>query len=249
MDYIEIDEAMGREGLRLVLTPGVPGPWGEAAKAVFHVKKIAYQPVRQPSEQEDRSALLRWTRQTSAPVAMFEGERPRSRWDEILFLAERIKSSPSLVPPDPINRVLMFGLAHEICGEHGLGWTRRLQILGSNPGTEPETMPWKYGVEDVDAVAGAAARIDQILDLLARQLEEQRSRGRRFLVGEALSAVDLYWACFSNMLAPLPPEQSAMPSWIRRLYDDIGAASEPPASLLELRDLIFTEFLTLPQDY
>ena len=110
-------------------------------------------------------------------------------------------------------------------------------------------MPWKYGVEDVAAVAHAAARIDQILNLLASQLEEQRRKGRRFLVGEALSAVDLYWACFSNMLAPLPPEQSAMPSWIRRLYDDIGAASAPAASLLELRDLVFTEFLTLPQNF
>ena len=29
MEYTEIDDAIGRNGLRLVLTAGVPGPWGE----------------------------------------------------------------------------------------------------------------------------------------------------------------------------------------------------------------------------
>ena len=34
MDYVEIEDARKLSGLRLVLTPGVPGPWGESAKAL-----------------------------------------------------------------------------------------------------------------------------------------------------------------------------------------------------------------------
>ncbi len=49
MDYIEVEEAEERRGLRLVLTPGVTSPWSEAAKTVVLVKKLLYQPVRQPS--------------------------------------------------------------------------------------------------------------------------------------------------------------------------------------------------------
>ena len=41
MDYIEIDDAIGRDGLRLVLTAGVPGPWSESAKGILKVKKMA----------------------------------------------------------------------------------------------------------------------------------------------------------------------------------------------------------------
>ena len=37
MDYIEIDDAIGRGGLRLVLTAGVPGPWSESAKGILKV--------------------------------------------------------------------------------------------------------------------------------------------------------------------------------------------------------------------
>ena len=248
MEYMEIDEAMGRPGLRLVLTPHVPGPYGEAAKAILHVKGIPYLPVRQPGEQEDRQALLRWTRQTSAPVAMYEDERPRSGWAEILFLAERLVPSPRLVPADPFDRALMLGLSHEICGEHGLGWTRRLQLLPRGVKGKPETMIWKYGLEDEAAIDNASARTEEIVALLAGQLERQRAAGSRFFIGRALTALDLYWACFSNMLAPMPPERSPMPDFMRRFYTTPGAEAPAPI-LLEHRDFVFDEYLELPQDF
>ena len=34
MKYLQINEAKNKNGLRLVLTAHVPGPWSEAAKAV-----------------------------------------------------------------------------------------------------------------------------------------------------------------------------------------------------------------------
>ncbi len=110
-------------------------------------------------------------------------------------------------------------------------------------------MLWKYGTEDLAASRNAATRVGEILALLADQLKRQRASHRRFLVGDDLSALDLYWACFSNMVAPLPPEHSPMPDWIRRLYDDLAGAPSPPASLIEHRDRIFQEFLPLPQDF
>ena len=248
MDYIEIGEAIGRSGLRLVLTPHVPGPYGEAAKAILHVKRIPFVPVRQPGEQEDRAALLRWTRQTSAPVAMFEDERPRSGWAEILFLAERLEPSPRLVPIDPFDRALMLGLCHEICGEHGLGWTRRLQLFPRGVKGEPETMRWKYGLEDEAAIDNASTRANEIVALLGGQLERQRRAGSRFFIGDALTALDLYWACFSNMLVPLPPELSPMPDFMRKIYSTPGVEAPAPI-LLAHRDFVFEEYLELPQDF
>ena len=37
MKYLSVEAGSAAKGLRLVLTRGVPGPWGELAKAIFHV--------------------------------------------------------------------------------------------------------------------------------------------------------------------------------------------------------------------
>ena len=113
---------------------------------------------------------------------------------------------------------------------------------------DANTMPWKYGCEDRASVDAAEARATDILDLLAGQLRRQREAGRRFLVGESLSAVDIYWACFSNLVMPLPHELSPMPDMIRGAY---GSWADAPvdASLIEHRDEVFEEYLGLPQDF
>ena len=56
------------------------------------------------------------------------------------------------------------------------------------------------------------ARSAQILSAFHRQLEAQRKRGSRFLVGDSLSAVDLYWAVFAALIQPLPDNLCKMPS-------------------------------------
>ena len=110
-------------------------------------------------------------------------------------------------------------------------------------------MLWKYGTEDLAASRNAATRIGEILALLADQLERQRASHRLFLVGDDLSALDLYWACFSNMVSPLPPEHSAMLDWIRQLYGEAAGVAPPHTSLIEHRDFVFAEYLALPQDF
>ena len=98
---------MHRSGLRLVLSAGVPGPWGESAKAILNIKGIQYTAVRQTMGTRDE-LLRRWTGQESAPVAIYENERPRTRWDEILMLAEWLAPEPRLIPQDDGDRSDMF---------------------------------------------------------------------------------------------------------------------------------------------
>lgn len=249
---MSIEDAIDLPGLRLVLTAGVPGPWGEAAKAIFHVKGISYVPVRQRAGQEDE-ALLRWTRQTGAPVAMYERERPRSGWSEILFLAERLQPQPRLVPLDEELRAAMFGLCHEICGEQGFAWSRRLMIFDSfmrgQPADASNPLAWKYGYTP-EAGPAAVERVAAITKLLATRLQQQRTAGSAFLIGESLSAADLYWATFAAMLSPLPPEACPLPDYMRPLYElnpDAGVRYDP--ILLEHRDFIYARYLPLPMDF
>ncbi|MGA2412168.1 MAG: glutathione S-transferase C-terminal domain-containing protein [Candidatus Binataceae bacterium] len=255
--YIEVDEAIGMSGLRVVLTPGVPGPWSEAAKGILHVKKIPYIKVRQELG-GDNLPLKRWSAQTTAPVFAYNDERPRSIWNDQLYLAERLQRNLPLIPSDIQERALMFGLANEICGENGLGWSRRLTLLHpalSNPHA-PEAakkasahMGNKYGYSP-EAAEAAAARTAEIIRALAEQLASQRSKDSRFFVGDRLSALDIYWATFAALLEPLPDNLCPMPAAYRRMYqcgDPLIRAALTP-QLLAHRDFIYHEYLELPVD-
>lgn len=260
MDYIEVEEAKQREGLRLVLTVGVPGPWGEAAKGVFHVKKIPYTAVAQLGGQTN-DALREWTGHDNAPQAIYRAEPTRIHISEILFLAERLEPNPALIPSDPHERAQAFGLLHEIGGEMGFAWCRRLQlfhpILSLPEGAAPapllesvSRMAAKYGYSPEQA-AGADRRVVEILGLLSDTLREQRAGGSDFLVGNRLSAVDIYWATFAAMLEPLPAEQCPMDDMLRGSYtltDERARAAADPL-LLEHRDRIYRDFLQLPLDF
>jgi glutathione S-transferase len=256
-DYVEVAEARGLSGMRLVLTQGVPGPWGEAAKAVLHVKKIPHVKVRQEGGGENVD-LAAWTGQTSAPVAVWNDEPPRTTSREILFLAERVAPEPALLPADPADRALAQGLLDEIHGELGFGWCRRLMmfhaILANADPSQPALaglarLARKYGYAAAAAEA-ARARCEGIVRMLAGRLEAQRAAGRRFLVGDRLSAVDLYWATFAILLKPFPHELCPMPQHIRQMYSAIDegllAAAGP---LIAHRDAVYEEFLELPMDF
>src|SRR5262245_53614341 len=148
-EYVSVEEAMRRGGLRMVVVGGVPSPWGEAAKGILHIKGLDWVAVRLVYDSEPLKA---WAGQRNGPVAVYENERPRPGWAEILLLAERLAPSPSLLPADAAERALVFGLAHEICGEAGLGWSRRLHLIHAglhNAGGFPEPvakyLSKKYG--------------------------------------------------------------------------------------------------------
>jgi len=255
--YIEVEEAIGMSGLRVVLTPGVPGPWSESAKGILYVKKLPYTRVKQiiaaPNE-----ALRKWTAQETAPVFVYNDERPRSLWIDQLYLAERLAPTPALIPDDIDDRMRMFGMANELCGENGFGWARRLMILDDTLNTPnlPDQgkqfanfMGNKYGYGK-EVSAAAPARVGAIVAAFAKQLDAQRKRGSKFLIGDRLSALDIYWACFAALLKPLPDDLCKITPAFRKMYECEHPAVTKAATpaLFEHRDFIYHEYLQLPVD-
>jgi len=250
-EYVSLEDAMQRRGLRMVVVGQVPSPWGEAAKGILHIKGIEWVAVRLAYDSEP---LKKWAGQRSGPVAIYENERPRAGWAEILLLAERLARTPSLLPSSPAERALVFGIAHEICGEAGLGWSRRLQLVHAglqNAGGFAETVAnylgKKYGYSpEVGAASGA--RVAELLGMLAARLKAQRAAGSRYYVGHALTAVDVYSATFAAMFAPLPPDQCAMQRATRAAFETRDAQTEAALEpiLLEHRDMMYAEHLKLP---
>lgn len=256
--FLDVDEARHLPGLRLVLTQGVPGPWGEAAKGIFQAKGLPFVRVRQEGGGENR-ALRDWTGQTSAPVAAWNDEPPRTTSFGILFLAERLAPGPRLVPEDAGERVLVLGTCREIVGELGLGWCRRLMIFDQMLSSLPEgvappegvaRMCSKYGWSRA-AVAAAPGRIAGILRVLDDRLRAQEARGCAWLFGDAPCAADVYWAAFAAMFEPLPEDVCPMPRSVRKLYrvTDPALRRLVEPRLLALRDRVYEQLLELPLEF
>jgi glutathione S-transferase len=249
--YVSVEDAMKRGGLRMVVVGDVPSPWGEAAKGILHIKGVEWVAVRLAYDSE---ALKSWAGERSGPIAIYEQERPRSGWAEILLLAQRLAPAPSLLPSDPAERAQVFGLAHEICGEGGLGWSRRLQLVhaglqkaGGFPERVAKYLGKKYGYSpEIGAASGR--RMAELLGMLAARLKAQRKAGSRYYVGDSLSAVDVYSATFTGMFRPLPPEQCKMEPGTRAAFetrDSLTQAALDPI-LFEHRDMMYAEYLELP---
>lgn len=259
MDYVEPADARNLSGLRLVLTTGVPGPWGEAAKAIFAVKKLDYVPVRQTAA-EDNADLVAWTGFRNAPQAIYEDEPARIGWEEILALAERLAPEPALVPEDERERALVMGMSHALCSEDGLGWNRRLQLLApmlSAPGAEENpalagtrVLGRDYGWSP-EATERANRRVVSILEFFSARLAEQHAAGREYLVGETLSAADLYWAAFCAMLRPLPDAHCPMPEMLRVAYGTTTPETDAvlDEKLVAHRDMLYELHVGLPLDF
>ena len=249
--YISVDEARSRAGLRMVVVGNVPSPWGEAAKGILHIKGIEWAAVRLVYDSEP---LREWAGQRSGPVAIYDDERPRDGWAEILLLAERLAPRPALLPADPADRALVFGLGHELCGEAGLGWSRRLQLIhaglrnaGGFPDAVARYLGRKYGYTPQTGAA-STARVADLLGMLATRLRAQHERGSRYYVGNSLTAVDVYGATFMALFRPLPPEQCEMSAGTRAAFEtrDAGTDAALDPVLLEHRDMMYSEHLELP---
>jgi glutathione S-transferase len=250
-EYVSVEEAIKRSGLRMVVVSDVPSPWGEAAKGILHIKGIEWVAVRLTYDSEP---LKQWAGQRNAPVVIYENERPRSGWAEILLLAERLAPNPSLLPADPADRALVFGLAHEMCGEWGLGWSRRIQLVhaglhdaGGFPERVAKYLGRKYGYSP-EAGAAAGSRVADILAMLIARLKTQRDADSRYYVGNALTAADIYSATFAAMFDPLPPEHCRMDARTRAAFSALDRHTEATLApiLFEHRDMIYRECLELP---
>jgi hypothetical protein len=244
-EYIGVDDAIDRAGLRMVVVGNVPSPWGEAAKGFFHIKNLDWAAVRLVYDDEK---LARWAGQLSGPVVVYDSEPPRSGWAEILDLAERLAPAPALLPA--VHRDHALALAKDFCGKDGLGWNRRLQLvhagLQKTGGFSERIAGYlgkKYGYDPVKA-AGYGPRVRELLGRMGAAL--RASTGDYYYGG--LSAVDVYSATFVALFAPLPEPQCAMHPASRAAFewldDETRAALDP--RLLEHRDMMYARHLALP---
>jgi glutathione S-transferase len=254
MGFIDLATAREHSGLVLVVSGLVPSPWSEAAKGIAHVKGLNAALVRgKPRDPE----LEAWTRSHNVPVAMYQNEPPRTGWAEILMLSERLSNQTQLVPEDPEKRCKLFGLAHEIAGEGGLGWCARLLTIDGSlrsdgargfPLRAAQYLARKYGYAP-ERVAAARAKVSSVLSVLAAELERSKAAGNPYLLGDALSALDIYWATFSVlMVGASEADCPAMPAELRAIFsylkEDLGF--ETPRPLLEHRAFMYSRHLPWP---
>ena len=253
MNYVEPAEAREMDGLRLALTAHAPAPYSLSARAILDHHGVPYVPVLQVGGGPNED-LVAWTGHRNAPVAVYNNEAPRVGWLEILNLAERLGSGPSLVPSDIDDRMLMVALSNELIGENGFIWDLRIVMLGFG-GPEQAArararnpMYDQYGYSE-EAVARGVARAGAVLDRLTAQLLAQRDAGRRYIVGDAFSAVDVYWVYFSQAVGTFPEAVCPMPQGMRTVYDAVGTRlGDRDPVLVEHRDRVLAEH-GLPMDF
>lgn len=247
VQWVDFETARTARGLRLVVASALPSPWSEAAKALFHVKQLPALAVRFLRNHE---VLFSWTGARNVPVVLHDDEPPRTGWAEILALAERL-GGPPLVPDDPQQRIQLHGLIHELAGEGGLAWYSRLIMIhgGLTSGGErgfplrvAQFLAPRYGYAP-DRVPAARARIRQIAALF-----EERLAGRSYLLGDRLTAVDLYLATFLTPVlgvseADCPNLRPELRSAFAYLREEVG---ELPPALVAHRAGIFERHLPWP---
>ncbi len=206
-EFISLDEAAAMStGTRVTFIPGIPALYSEALKNICYVKGVplvrALHPmmgVDKETGQDRQARLFELTSQTSLPTMFHNDERPRNVWTEQLALAEEIGAadSPKLIPDNYGDRATMYGLCAIVLAEDGLIWNMR--ILGDNP------LGRKYGYSDAASEA-APGKMAEVVDLIGRRLEAQEKAGSRYLVGDSITAADVYWATMSMRLLVPPPE-------------------------------------------
>ena len=255
IQYIDFEQAQQQAGLRMIVVKGLPSPWGEAAKGIFQFKQLeCFATYHYPASRE----MSAWSGSRSAPVAIYNNEAPLSGWLDILLLAERLAPTPALLPKDPAKREVALTLCNDICGEMGLGWSRRLDSVhkglngkslaeGGYPQPIAGYLAKKYGYQETQGSYYNEHTI-KLLKQLSEKLLTQQTAGKKYYLGDTLSAVDIYSATFMACFKPLPDEQCAMQQPIRTIFEALDkktkAALDP--ILLEHRDFIYSQHLALP---
>ncbi|MEH6587819.1 MAG: glutathione S-transferase C-terminal domain-containing protein [Halioglobus sp.] len=251
MDYVSVAEAIEAPGLRLVLSAGVPGPWGESVKALLAYKNMDYLAVYQRGGGEN-AELLAWTGQTSAPVLISDKLPAACHWLDLLMLVERLNPEPALLPEDPALRASAIGFCALIAGADGFGWYRRLIMLEPMMKLDPVPdmtvrLAHKYGYSQ-QALASAAGKMREICTVLDAHLTAQRGD---YFFGDSPSAVDFYWANFAGMIKPLPAALNPMPEWFRPVYTtkdpELLACLTP--HLEAHRDMMYQRHIATPLDF
>ncbi len=254
VEFIPLEEAARMTtGTRITFIPGMQALYAEALKNICYVKKIPiiralhpFMGVDKMTGKDRQEKLYELTSQTSLPTMFHNDERPRSNWTEQLALAERIGApdSPPLIPADFRQRLDMFGLSAIVLAEDGLVWNMR--ILSDGP------LGRKYGYNE-DASAKAPDKMAEIVRVIDAHMQAQEERGSKYLVGDAISAVDIYWATMSMAVIPAPSEIMPRTKQNEGMLTGFAACSQIPQlknavtdRLEKHRDYILTTYCETP---
>ena len=251
-EWLTLREGLAATGLRIAPVRGVPSPWSELCRALFHVKHIPFALISARDPQLGLSELKAATAQESLPVVFWSSERPRAGWLEQLSLAERLADRPKLLPESPRERAFVIGFLSELCAEGGFGWHRRLLLIermltesgyGERERAIGHYLADKYGYTSASLVE-SRYRCESIVAAFAAL--DITAEG--FFAGTSLSALDLGWAAFAALIQPLPHDLCPMNALWRDLYTWTPAQSAPDAvaALLAHRDRIYRDWLELP---
>jgi len=249
VDFISTEDAISIKGIRMTVVSAVPSPWGEAAKSILHVKGLPWQAVRYNPMDKVQSD---WTGASNAPALMIDDQAPIHGWRNILTFAEA-QSDNSILLPDE-TRTVCLELSDKFCGQDGLGWHRRLMgihagLTGRGGFSPPiaQYLGLKYGYKE-DAIEQSNRQVAALLTECVERLKAQEAAGRSYYVGNTLSCVDIYSACFMALFDPLPDEQCPMHPKSRAVfemrYPETDYAFDP--ILLKHRDYIYENYLELP---
>ncbi len=251
MKYVSVDEAKTLSGLRLVLVKAMPSPWSLAARAIFDIKNIEYTAAAQYVGQENPE-LMAWSGHSNAPVVAYNDERLIHTPESIILLAERLNPKPQLIPTDSAQRAWMFGLLREIVGENSLAWFRRIAAFGMSGNADPaEGMNHKYGYRD-DQFEIADQACANVLKLISNTLKDQHTSGSEYLVGDSLTAVDIYAAIFLAIM--VKPEDNGLIPLPEMLFKIYGQSCEAIDSafdnaLNDYRKRILEQHVNTPMEY
>ena len=189
--------------------------------------------------------LLAWSGTNSGPVVAWNDEKPINRWDDVLLLLERLAPDKPLVPENAAERVQYLESVTRFAAELGFGWNRRLDLMRpADDATGPSAFGLKYGYRDADAKL-ANPRVIAFMTELAVTLKAQKARGSDYIIGQAVTAADFYWAAFSNFVVLQSPEDILLDLSIRPMFEntpaEVTAAVDP--ILLDHRDRIMPHLL------
>lgn len=166
------------------------------------------------------------------------------------MLLERLAPDRPLVPSAPAARAELYGLAYLICAPLGFGWNYRL--IGAQArieaGKPMGLMGEKYGYNGIDGPL-AEERTVAFLDHLAARLHAQQAAGSGYLIGDSVTAIDFYWAAFSNLLRIQSADECPLDPAIRAIFEVVPPALEAADDILiEHRDRIMRSYFKIPME-
>ena len=205
MVYVDINQAINANGLRLILVQGMPSAWGVAVKAMMGVQVIGLY-ARAAKTNAGKPGAAGVVGYEQRPVVAWNDEKPINRWDDILLLLERLAPDKPLVPENAAERIQLFGIGHEICGELGFGWNRRLDLMRpADASTGPSAFGLKYGYRDTDAKL-ANPRVIAFMAELAATLTSAKSPRERLYYRTSRHGRRFLLAAFSNFVSSNRPK-------------------------------------------